>query len=114
NTTTFGINFAPIRDEFIACWFHAVGEVLTRDDLCLEIGGFGAPAVFVRRIEGGWHANFRIPPGTPQGWNEVRLRLKNSRFGNALRIAVDVPVAAESIRVTGVRDADSWAEGRTS
>lgn len=111
NTTTFGINFKPIRDEFIACWFHAAAEALTREDLCLEIGGFGAPAVFVRQLGvGDWHANFRIPPGTRQGWNDVRLRLKNSGFSKTLRIAVEVPVVVERIGVVGVRDGATWKE----
>jgi tRNA (mo5U34)-methyltransferase len=114
NPATFGINFVPTRDEYLACWFSSSAETLVREDLCLQVGEFGAPAVWVKKIEGGWQANFRLPPGTPQGWNQVRLRLKNSRFGNTLRIAVDVPVKTESIRVTGVRDAATWAKDATS
>lgn len=109
NSTTFGINFAPIRDEYVTCWFRAAAETLAREDLCLEIGGFGAPAVFVRRREdGAWHANFRLPPGTPRGWNNVRLRLKNTRFGRTLRIAVDLPLEMESLTVRGVCDGATW------
>jgi tRNA (mo5U34)-methyltransferase len=109
NSTTFGINFAPIRDEYVTCWFRTAGETLTREDLCLEIGGFGAPAVFVRRRDdGAWHANFRLPPGTPKGWNDLRLRLKNSRFGRTLQIAVDLPLQVESLTVRGVCDGVTW------
>lgn len=106
NTTTFGINFVAIRDEYVACWFRTAAESLTCEDLRLEIAGFGAPAVFVRRLDNaaGWHANFRVPPGTPRGWNDVRLRLKNSRFGNTVRIAMDMPVTVDRIAVRGARD----------
>jgi len=114
NPATFGINFHPKRDEYVACWFTSSAEALVREDLCLQVGEFGAPAVWVRKIEGAWQANFRVPPGTPQGWSEVRLRLKNTRFGNALRIAVDLPLSPESIRVTGVSDAATWAADVTS
>src|SRR5215471_5901601 len=67
NPATFGINFAPIRDEYLACWFTTPAENLTRDDLCLEVGEFGAPAVWVKKSDapGSWQANFRMPPGTP-------------------------------------------------
>src|SRR6185295_16182343 len=51
NTSTFGFNFAPIRDDYVACWFRTKSESLTREDLRLEIAGFGAPAVFVRHMD---------------------------------------------------------------
>jgi len=109
NATTFGINFAPLRDEYLTCWFRTASEALTREDLCLEIGGYGAPSVFVRRrADGAWHANFRVPPGTPQGWNEVRLRLKNSRFSTIKRIAVDMPLVVDHLAVQGVCDGITW------
>ena len=106
-----------MRDEYIACWFRSAAESVTREDLAredlhLEVGEFGAPAVFVVRNEDGiYHANFRLPPGTPQGWNQVRLRLKDSRFGKALRIAVDMPAAAERITLQGICDGRSWQPG---
>ena len=109
NATTFGINFAPIRDEYLTCWFRTPAETVAREDLCLEIGGYGAPAVFVRqRQDGAWHANFRVPPGTARGWNDVRLRLRSSRFGRTLRIALDLPLPVERIGVRGVCDGATW------
>jgi len=114
NPATFGINFTPIRDEYVACWFKSAAEKLSREDLCLEVGEFGAPAVFVRQVDAGWQANFRLPPGTPAGWIGVRLRLNNSRFGNTLRIAVSLPAVAAELRIEGVRDAVTFAENQTS
>jgi hypothetical protein len=114
NPATFGINFTPIRDEYVACWFKSAAEKLSREDLCLEVGEFGAPAVFVRQVEAGWQANFRLPPGTPAGWIGVRLRLNNSRFGNTLRIAVSLSAVAAELRIEGVRDAVTFAENQTS
>ena len=113
NSTTFGINFVPLRDEYLTCWFRTPAETVAREDLCLEIGGYGAPAVFVRRrADGAWHANFRVPPGTPRGWNEVRLRLKNSRFGRTLRIALDLPLVVENLTLRGVCDGVTWQPNR--
>jgi len=112
NSIGYGINFATTRDEYVSCWFHTPAASLTREDLRLEIGGFGAPAVFVGPPEDGKYlANFRLPPGTPQGWVDVRLRLKNSRFGDVLRIAVDMPLAVETIKLIGVCDAVTWKAG---
>ena len=109
NSTTFGINFAPLRDEYLTAWFRTEAETLSREDLCLEIGGYGAPAVFVRRRDdGAWHANFRVPPGTPQGWNDVRLRLRKSGFGRTTRIAIDLPLHLDRLHVRGVCDGTAW------
>jgi len=113
NPATWGINFLPIRDEYVACWFRSEADSLTREDLCLEIGEFGAPAVFVRKVEGAWQANFRIPPGTARGWQDIRLRLASSGWSNTLRIAYDIPVLVDRLRVTGVADSESWTPNET-
>lgn len=116
NPATFGINFAPIRDEYLACWFTTPTENLTRDDLCLEVGEFGAPAVWVKKSDapGSWQANFRMPPGTPRGWQEVRLRLTTTRFSAPLRIAYDMPLVVEALKIAGAADSESWTPNRTT
>jgi hypothetical protein len=112
STRDFGVNFSSERDEYIACWFRTEKEAISRDDLRLEVGEFGAPAVFVRWDErGAWQANFRLPPGAEPGWNTVRLRLENSRFSNALQIAVNIPLAVERITVKEVFDGLTWHRG---
>ncbi len=108
NAQDHGINFLSTRDNYLTCWFRTSAPRLSTDDLRCEIGGFGAPAVLLRDCEGGlWQANFRVPPGTPGGWNDVRLRLKTSRFGSALRIAVDLPPATDRLLLRGVCDAET-------
>lgn len=111
NAIGHGINFATTRDEYLSAWFLAGSASLTCEDLRLEVGGFGAPAVWLRPENGGWHANFRLSPGTPRGWVDVRLRLKDTRFSRVMRIAVDVPVVAEKLVVRGVRDGATWRDG---
>ncbi|HUA61679.1 MAG TPA: DUF1698 domain-containing protein [Verrucomicrobiae bacterium] len=113
NVNTYGINFRSTRDPYVACWFRSPASAPRREDLHLEIAGFGAPAVHLVDEGGGtWRGTFRIPPGTPAGWNTLRLRLSNSRFGDPRRIAIDMPVQVESIVVKDVADGHSWTPGR--
>jgi tRNA (mo5U34)-methyltransferase len=112
NATTSGRNIYSQRDDYLTCWFRTPAESVTLKDLRLEVGGFGAPAVYLRREEhGGYTANFRVPPGSAAGWNQVRLRLANSRFSGVLRIAVDMPVVVERIAVHNVCDSATWQSG---
>jgi hypothetical protein len=76
--------------------------------LLLEVGGFGAAATLVAPDSGIYWAKFTLPPGLQAGWNDVRLRLANSRFGAAQRIAIDMPRSAERIVIAGVRDSLHW------
>jgi tRNA (mo5U34)-methyltransferase len=112
NSITFGRNIYSQRDDYVTCWFRTPAESVTLEDLRLEVGGFGAPAVHMKREEDGrYGANFRLPPGSAAGWNQVRLRLKNSRFSQVLQIAVDMPVVVERITVHGVYDSVTWQSG---
>jgi len=114
HAVNFGVNFSSQRDEYLMCRFRSAAPV-SRNDLRLEVGRFGAAAVFLRREDDvTWIANFRLPPGTAPGWNDVRLRLANSRFGNNCRIAVDIPPAAERISLAGVCDGRSWVKNQVS
>lgn len=109
NSRTLGINFSSRKEEYIACWFLSSEPLLTRDQLRLEVGDFGVPALFVKPDETGWMANFRLPPGLPKGWHEVRLRFADSSFGDTtLRIAVDQSVSAEELVLKGACDGTTW------
>ncbi len=113
NSRGFGINFHGRRDEYLSCWFTADAPLIRRDDLRLEVGGFGGPALFVRREEGSrWQANFLAPPGLAAGWNPVRLRLADTEFSNTLRIAVAMPLAVKELRVERICDGVTWEDGR--
>ena len=110
NTRTFGVNFSTRKEEYITCWFRTARRTVTRDQLRLEVGEFGVPALYVRPVEGGdWMANFRLPPGLGSGWAAVRLRFADSVFGDTtLRIAVDLPLRADGLALKGVCDGKTW------
>ena len=111
NTRTSGFNFSTRKEEYISCWFESEQPAISREQLRIEVGGFGIPALFVKCEESGaWMANCRLPPGLNSGWNTVRLRLACSAFGEKeLRIAVDMPVVAKNLRVKDVCDGATWS-----
>jgi tRNA (mo5U34)-methyltransferase len=109
NHADFGINFTARRDQYMTCWFTSEREHLTREELRLEVGGFGVPALFLKRdASSRWVANFRLPPGLEPGWNQTRLRLADTPFGRSLRIAVDVPVEAGPLVIRELSDGVTW------
>jgi hypothetical protein len=75
-----------------------------------EVGGFGTVPINVGH-EGdiGWQATFRLPPGLPAGWHEVRIRIGEGPSSDAVRIAVDVPLPDREMTVTGVADGTTWS-----
>jgi uncharacterized protein (TIGR03437 family) len=114
NTRTLGINFASRKEEYLSCWFHAE-RAPARDELRFEVGGYGVPALYVRREpDGRLLGNFRLPPGLAPGWHEARLRLAGSDFGRSFRVAVDVPARTESVAVQGACDGRTWTRGETA
>jgi tRNA (mo5U34)-methyltransferase len=114
NTRTLGINFSTRKEEYLSCWFHAAQEP-SREELRLEVGGYGVPALYVRREpDGRLLGNFRLPPGLPPGWHDVRLRLAASGFGRSFRIAVDLLARAEGLEVQGACDGRTWTRAETT
>jgi len=112
NNRNYGINFSTRKEEYISCWFRCSRANLEREELRLEVGEFGVPALYIRAEGGGvWLANFRFPPGLTSGWQPVRLRLADSGFSNSVRIAVDMPVEADELVVEGVCDGLTWTPG---
>ncbi len=113
NSRGFGINFHGRRDEYLCCWFNSSATAIRREDLRLEVGGLGSPPLFVRREEGSrWQANFLAPPGLAAGWNPVRLRLADTGFSNALKIAVAMPLRVTTLRVERLCDGVTWEDNR--
>lgn len=109
NTRTMGINFATRKEEYISCWFRTPQDNLTREQLRFEVGGFGVPALYIRREpDGKWLGNFRLPPGLRAGWNDVRLRLGDSDFGQTRQIAVDMPLQVEEVVLMGACDGKNF------
>jgi tRNA (mo5U34)-methyltransferase len=103
-----GINFDSRSEEFLTCWFASADEHLHREDLRVEIGGFGVHATALTRRDQVAQAVFLLPPGLAPGWHAVRLRTTRSLFSEAVHIAVDVPVLATHIRVRGSADGITW------
>src|SRR4051812_30470281 len=68
NGRDYGINFRSRKEQYVACWFSCAAETLTRQDLRLEIGGFGAQALSLHR-DGPehWIMNVQLPPGLKPG-----------------------------------------------
>ena len=109
NTRAMGINFNTRKEEYLTCWFRTAQEKVTREQLRLEVGGFGVPALYARsEPDGSWLGNFRLPPGLKPGWNDVRLRFADSDFGQTLRIAVDMPAMPGSVILVGACDAGTF------
>jgi hypothetical protein len=104
----FGINFRSDEDDYVQCE-AADSESWTIDNVLPEAGGFAAAPVSVLPTpEGHWRCNFKLPPGLPAGWHEVRVRRTGSEWSNAVRIAVDLPERADSLETVAVCDAFDW------
>ncbi len=113
NHADYGLNFTAAKDQYLTCWFHAVRADLDRADLRLEVDGFGAPALFLRREEEfRWVANFRLPPGLTPGWKSVRLRLRDTEFSDSRNIAVDIPLETGPLSIREAADSRTWERDR--
>jgi tRNA (mo5U34)-methyltransferase len=104
-----GINFSAARDEYISCWFSTPEQQLTRDSVQPVVGDWGTVPISVQmKGDGLWQTNFKLPPGLPPGFHEIRLRTLNSAFSNSAKIAVDVETAAQPLHITGLCDGQTW------
>ncbi len=108
HSRTAGINFSSRKEEYLTCWFLTERTEVPREDLRLEVGPFGVPALFAQPEGERWMANFRLPPGLAPGWHEVRLRFAGSRFSEPARIALDLPLEPGTLSVREVTDGVSW------
>jgi tRNA (mo5U34)-methyltransferase len=107
----FGINFDSHRDEYVSYLFDASGTEPSLRTTKPEVGRYGSSPMHVTPVENGyWQVNFKLPPGLAPGWHNATLRIGDSAQSNALRIAVDVPIDAESIDIAGVQDAVTSAQ----
>jgi hypothetical protein len=100
----FGINFDSRAEEFVACWFDTSDERQRREDLRVEIGGFGVHAVFLNQTGQKALAAFLLPPGLGRGWHTVRLRTTRSHFSEGKQIAVDIPIHVKHIDIRAATD----------
>lgn len=106
----YGSNFNSRRDEYILAWFSVDSSHLTIRDIFPEVSGYGVRPIHVTREQENWMATFKLPPGLEPGWHEVRLRVKGSRLSNPVRIAVDLPLWTEGIRIATMADGCTWKD----
>jgi len=104
----FGLNFDTRRDEYAVIWFALDSSQLTIHDVFPEVSGYGVRPIHVGRQEKSWIATFKLPPGLTPGWHEVRVRVQGTRLSDAVKIAVDLPLATDAIRVTNIADGATW------
>jgi tRNA (mo5U34)-methyltransferase len=109
HNTNLGINFQSRYDEAVTAMFDWFADRLTLDDLRPEVGGYGVRPFHLERKDGlRWQTNFKLPPGLTPGWHDVSLRIRDSLPSNPRRVAVEIPLQAGEIRITGVSDGETW------
>jgi hypothetical protein len=106
--TNFGVNFSSKYDEYVTCWFTCEADNLIADDIQARAGNFEALPVFAEGKSPAWQMNFKLPPGLERGWHEVRVRARESKWSNALRIAIDLPLQVQFLTITGACDGRTW------
>jgi tRNA (mo5U34)-methyltransferase len=104
----FGLNFETRRDEYVVIWFALDSVALSIHDVYPEVAGYGVRPISVGRQGRNWMATFKLPPGLDPGWHPVRVRVRGTRMSEAVKIAVDLPLATEAIRITAVADGATW------
>ena len=122
NTRTPGNCFSIRKsEEYLQCVFrtsswNSSSVEIRREDLRLEVGGFGTRAIHVQQHdERNCTASFRLPPALDPGWYPARLRLAETGFSNEIPIAVDLPVERpRGLAVKDVSDGMSWDRDQVS
>jgi tRNA (mo5U34)-methyltransferase len=115
NNANYGINFSSHKEQNISCWFRSLRPAIAKEDLRLEVDGFGVAAYYTGRQQPGhWLANFPLPPGLSPGWHPVRLRFADSDFSDAVRIAVDLGLNVTRIVCHAVHDSFNWKSGEVT
>jgi len=111
--------FSASADDYVSIWFKAAQTSLTAADVFPEIGGYAVRPAMVHDVGvDGWHAILKLPLGLDPGWQEVRMRIRDSGYSNLLRIGVDVsdqdraersrPNCEGPLRIEIVTDGRTW------
>jgi tRNA (mo5U34)-methyltransferase len=108
----YGSNFSTRRDDYIVAWFSVDSGHLGIKDIFPEVSGYGVRPIHVTREKSNWMVTFKLPPGLEAGWHEVRLRVKGSRLSTPVRIAVDLPLSTEAIRIATLADGATWKDNQ--
>ena len=88
NNRTSATHFNPARDEYICLYFASPQPELTRDEMRVEIDGYGVPVLLLSRLywANEWQANLKVPPFLSAGIHEIRVRTTASTFSNVFSI----------------------------
>ena len=87
NNRTNDTHFHPAKDEYICVYLTSAQPELTRDQLRIEIDGYGVPTLLLTGTgDNGWQANLKLPPFLDAGEHEVRVRTTESKFSNVFPI----------------------------
>lgn len=110
NSVRGGINFRSSRDEYLTWWFEPVSERqgIEREDVRLEVDGFGVRATFAGKTANGWIVNSRMPPYLGSGWHQARMKIPGRAWSDPVRFAMDVEPHAERLTITVACDGVSW------
>jgi hypothetical protein len=106
----YGHNLSTRRDDYIVAWFSVDAGHLGIKDILPEVSGLGIRPIHVEREKSNWMVTFKLPPGLEPGWHEVRLRVKGSRLSAPVRVAVDLSLWTEEIRISTLADGATWKE----
>jgi tRNA (mo5U34)-methyltransferase len=107
----FGINFRSDLDEYVGVAFAA--PAATVNTTKPAVSGYGAVPISVTPTGSGiYQANFKLPPGLEPGWHDVTLRLADSAPSVPHRIAVDMAVTVDSIRIASIAENGTWTTGQ--
>jgi tRNA (mo5U34)-methyltransferase len=88
NNRTSSTHFNPAKDEYICVYFASSQPSLTRDQMRVEIDGYGVPVLLLSGLHWAneWQANLKVPPFLGSGVHEIRVRTTESTFSNVFSI----------------------------
>jgi len=82
----------------VACRFPLEGPDLTQGEVWPKAPG---------------QVNFKLPPGLSPGWHPVMIRTPQAT-SNPFEIAVDLPLAVDSLSIEGMHDSTTLEPNRVS
>jgi tRNA (mo5U34)-methyltransferase len=88
NNRTSATHFNPAKDEYICVYFASSQPNLTRDQMRVEIDGYGVPVLLLSGLHwtNEWQANLKVPPFLGPGAHEIRVRTTESTLSNVFPI----------------------------
>jgi tRNA (mo5U34)-methyltransferase len=87
NNRTHKPQFHHGKDEYVCCYFRASHGGLAKEQVFVEVDGYGVPSLFLKDFgDGGYQLNFRCPPWLEPGRHEVRLRTTDSHYSEPVHI----------------------------